>query len=322
MTSFLSLPPQVRIRIYNHVLALDLDPSPSVDDLYSHEANQRIQRVFRHGSSADEIAIERIIRYPFSIYLPFAGLLRSNRTVRQEFRDALQNEKRRRTNYKLDLAIDGELFVLPTWLRCPVRSMEIHKLEIDVRLLGFAKEDVLDDFGGLQQHGRDRCRTLAFAIVALVARFVERGPRWEHLRQGEIKVNSLILNFRSRWEDLEPHLHALGRANSIEEERGLMEHLNLSSTPHTHDQHDTTVRSGKADSVIERDPSEVVDANDLLRTVDLVLRPLCREERFALVKRKSHFSAGHLAFLRRNVRKIHLMVDGRLEKSFSVSMDG
>jgi hypothetical protein len=197
--------------------------------------------------------------------------------------------------------------------------MEIGRLDIDIRLLGFV-DDVPPMFplDRLQQHGRDRCRTLAFAVVALVARFIERGPRFEHLRQGEIKIQSLMLNFRSRREDLEPHQSQLERSNSIEEERGLMEHLTLSNL-YGHDKHEnTSTNSAQSHTSPTRNPNEVVDARDLLRTVDLVLRPLCRKEQWTLERRQKHFSTAHLAFLRRNVRKIYFSVDGRLEKAMMV----
>jgi hypothetical protein len=197
--------------------------------------------------------------------------------------------------------------------------MEIGRLDIDIRLLGFADEiPPTITLDGLQQNGRDRCRTLAFAVVALVARFIERGPRFEHLRQGEIKIQSLMLNFKSRRENLEPHQMQLERSNSIDEECGLMDHLALSDL-HEHDEHHSARKdSVQGQTTQVRDPNEVVDAKDLLRTVDLVLRPLCWKVEYMIERRLKHFSMAHLGFRRRNIRKIYLSLDGRPEKAMMV----
>jgi hypothetical protein len=100
-----------------------------------------------------------------------------------------------------------------------------------------------------------------------------------------------------------------------------MEHLNLADL-HAKEEHiHHPVTNGDAVSEAGTgwsDSGELVEAKDLLRTVDLVLRPLCRQEKYTLQRRLRHFSNGHLAFLRRNVRKIYLMLDGVMEKAMMV----
>jgi hypothetical protein len=320
MPTFLDLPSPIRQRIIQHLLNAELNPVETTKQLHELERLFKIQRIHRHGNHVAEIAIERCIRYPFRVNLPFAGLLRTSSGLRREAKDVIKVLKTKRIVYKLDLIVENEVNMLPVWLRCPVRAMEITRLDIDVRLLGsiddIVSRDVLD---GLQQHGRDRCRTLAFAIVALIARFIERGPRFEHLRQGEIKVQTVMVNFHSRREDFAPEQKRLGRSNSVEEEHGLMEHLNLADLHANEEHHHMT----NGDAVSEAgtgwsDSGELVEAKDLLRTVDLVLRPLCRQEKYTLERRLRHFSNGHLGFLRRNVRKIYLTLDGGMEKAMMV----
>ena len=102
-----------------------------------------------------------------------------------------------------------------------------------------------------------------------------------------------------------------------------MDHLNLSEL-HAKAEHGSISSEGsnwsESDGFSQHDheSEEVVEAKDLLRTVDLVLRPLCRQEKYTLERRLRHFSNGHLGSLRRNVRKIHLTLDGNPEKAMMV----
>jgi hypothetical protein len=234
--------------------------------------------------------------------------------------------KTKRLVYKLDLVVENEVTILPSWLSCPARSMELARLDIDVRLLG-SVADAEKTLAGLQQHARDRCRTLAFATVALIARFIERGPRFEHLRHasGEIKVQTIMLNFHSKDEPTSSApVGQRERADSLEEERGLMDHLNLSDY-HTEAEHNINSSSSTgslstdgSDARSQHDLEDVVEAKDLLRTVDLVLRPLCRDEAWTLARRQKHFSMAHLGLVRRNVRKICFALDGTPEKAMMV----
>lgn len=323
MLTLLNLPPLVRTKIWQDILTSSLDPTRSLEELHDQERQRKIQRIHRHGHHTAEIAIERCIQYPFSVYLPFAGLLKTSSGIRSDVKDAMAHLKTKRLVYKLDLVVENEVTILPSWLSCPARSMELARLDIDVRLLG-SISDAENTLAGLQQHARDRCRTLAFAIVALIARFIERGPRFEHLRHssGEIKIQTIMLNFHAKAE------HAFSgpvgrqeRADSLEEERGLMDHLNLSEF-HNESEHGTISSTGSnasdSDSHSHRDLEEVVEGKDLLRTVDLVLRPLCRHETWMLGKRQKHFSMAHLALIRRNVRKICFTLDGMPEKAMMV----
>ena len=323
MLTLLDLPPPIRARIFERALQASLEPAQSIQELHEGDAARKIQRINRHGHDPAEIAIERCIRYPFSVHLPFEGLLRSSAWVRHEIKDVMKVFKTRRIAYNLDLVVENEVTILPAWLKCPVRSMEISRLDIDVRLLGSAEDAAaLMTLAGLQQHARDRCRTLAFAIVALIARFIERGPRFEHLRQaGEIKVQTIMINFHSRKDNFMPDQKRMGRKSSVEEELGLMDHLKLSEL-HAKAEHGSTSSEGSnwsdSDGHSQHDAEEVVEAKDLLRTVDLVLRPLCRQEKYTLERRLKHFSNAHLGTLRRNVRKIYLSLDGSPEKAMMV----
>ncbi|KIV99394.1 uncharacterized protein PV09_08937 [Verruconis gallopava] len=317
MLTIWDLPQPIRFRIYQHVLTSSLDPPSSLLELHTADSDNKVQRIHRHGADVAEFAVEKCIRYPITIHLPFAGLLRSSSRVRREVKEIARMLQTKRVAYRLDLVIENELTMLPSWLRCPVTSMDVSRLDIDVRLLGFVDEAGPDfPLDGSQQHGRDRCRTLAFAILALIARFIDRGPRFEHVRHGEIKVQSLTLNFHSRLEEAKPHRLRLGRSNSVEEERGLMDHLCMTQL-HEHHRHDSAVEADRP-RPSRSDPSEVVEARDLLRTVDLVLRPLCRQEQYTLERRLKHFSTSHLGFLRRNVRRICLSLDGIPERAMTV----
>lgn len=199
--------------------------------------------------------------------------------------------------------------------------------------------------------GRERCRTLAFAVVAVIARFIERGARWGHVR-GEVGVETLVLNFSDVGMPL-----ALGREErevflestpSTPEEKERDRFLELTpQTPTTPmpptppddcaccDYWDTNSLVGEADEAITfalgdgdvrrrtrpvtaEEEDESIQAPELLRMVDLVLKPLCREEKYMLHRRKHHFSAVHLSLIRRNVRRVVIELEGRLKRRMKV----
>lgn len=184
MPTFLDLPVQIRSLVYIGLLNSSFEPAKSLQEFHSHDP---YQRMCRHGSSLAEIHLERQIRYPSRIHLPFAGVLRVNRQLRREMKDAIQSFTARKIDCKLDILVECENRLYPTWLSCPARSPIVRRLEIDVRLLGCAGADALRSLGDEHNHlrGRNRCRSLAFAIVAVFARFVERGSKFEHAKGGD-----------------------------------------------------------------------------------------------------------------------------------------
>ncbi|KAF2436544.1 hypothetical protein EJ08DRAFT_644878 [Tothia fuscella] len=295
MPSFFELPESVRYRVYYHLIHSSLDQSSSLSIFH---ANDRYQRLFRHGSSLTESKIESAIKYPSRIYLPYEGFLRVNSQARSEMKEAIQKSISRKVNCSLDLVVECEHRLYPTWLRCPSRSPTVQRLDVDVRLLGFAAAAEI----GACEHtpGRGRCRTLAFAIVAILARFVERGARFEHAR-GELEVHTIALNFSSK---------------------GASKFLQLTpvlSTETSEDWDTDTLVDGDVEGVSPANPNDVVDGPMLLRMVDLVLKPLCRQPQYLLRGRRSHYSTSHLILIRRNVRRVFLELDGKVERKIYIN---
>lgn len=349
--SFLDLPPHIRARIYTHLIChTPLDPAPTLQSF--HESDP-YQRLFRHSASIAETKIERLIHYPSRIHLSFEGLLRTNRTVRAEVKKVLKGLRKEDVTCKLDLIIergrDGGGGVWPSWLICPARNPLVHRLEVDVRVFGDEFEIhgtgsgrggpvILREVehGALRfEHahvGRERCRTLAFAVVAVIARFIERGARWGHVR-GETEVETLVLNFidvgiskeeeeRERFLELMPPTPTVMTPPASPAE---------CPTCATGDYWDMDTLVGETDEAmtfalgdrrrsrrVSTDEDESIQARELLRMVDLVLKPLCREEKYMLHRRKHHFSAVHLSLIRRNVRRIVIELEGRLKRRMKV----
>jgi hypothetical protein len=308
MASLLELPQPIRFQILRTVLSSEHESATSLKDFHD---NDRYQRLYRHGYVLAEEHIERQIRYPSRIYLPFEGVLRVNRQLRSEMKQVISEFTAKKVNCKLDIVVECENKVYPTWVRCPARSPHVQRLDVDVRLLGCVEGLQLDGEECRHYQERGRCITLAFAIVAILARFVERGARFEHAR-GEIAVHTIVLNFKSR----------VGGDKFLE----LVPVVSAES-----DDWDTdTLVDGEGDVDMDveaesdivgtgvvtsgRDLSASVDGPELLRTVNLVLKPLCRDPQFLLARRRNHFSTGHLTLIRRNVRRILLHLDGKLER--------
>jgi hypothetical protein len=225
-------------------------------------------------------------------------------------KEVIRDYTAKKVNCKLDIVVECENKVYPTWVKCPSRSPHVQRLDIDVRLLGCAEAMQLDAVECRHFQERNRCITLAFAIVAILARFVERGARFEHAR-GEISVHTVVINFRSR----------VGGDKFLE----LVPIVSAGSEDWDTD----TLIDGEADTDADADDEIVtteavtgletmVNSPDLLRTVDLVLKPLYRDPQYLLARRKNHFSTGHLALIRRNVRRILLHLDGKLERRIYV----
>lgn len=183
--------------------------------------------------------------------------------------------------------------------------------------------------------GRERCRTLAFAVVAVIARFIERGARWGHVR-GEVSIEILVLNFVDVRQDS-------GSKSKEERFLELTPPTPTIPTPPTppegcacacaaEDYWDINTLVGEADEAItftlgdsarrtrpvSVDEDESIQAPELLRMVDLVLKPLCREEKYMLHRRKHHFSAVHLSLIRRNVRRVVVELEGNLKRRMKV----
>jgi hypothetical protein len=294
MLLFFDLPEPIRIRIYSHLINSSHPQPATISEFHDSD---RYQRLYRHGSMLAEANIERHIRYPSRIHLPFEGWLRVSRQARSDMKIAMRNMTSRKIDCALDIVVECENWLYPTWLVCPSRSPTVRRLDVEIRLLGCAKADEIE----VCQHlsGRNRCRTLAFAIVAILARFIERGSRFEHAR-GELEVHTIVLSATSK-PGVEKFLE-LTPALSIE----------------SGDDWDTdTLVDGEGDGIgvggTTADSADAIDGPELLRMIGLVLKPLCRESKYLLVRRKAHFSAGHLALIRRNVRRIYLELDGRAE---------
>ncbi|RDI80812.1 hypothetical protein Vi05172_g9178 [Venturia inaequalis] len=349
--SFLNLPPHIRTRIYT--LLICHTPLDSAPTLQSFHENDPYQRLFRHSASIAEAKIERLIHYPSRIHLSFEGLLRTNRTIRSEVKVVLKGLRKENVTCKLDLIIergrDGGGGVWPSWLTCPARSPLVRRLEVDVRVFGddFKIHGTRSGMGGpvlLREFeggalgfehahvSRERCRTLAFAVVAVIARFLERGARWGHVK-GELGVETLVLNFvdvgasrekkrRERFLELTPVKSTLTPPPTPTDE---------CSTCAAEDYWDVDTLVGEADEAItfthgdrritrpvSADEGESIKAAELLRMVDLVLKPLCREEKYMLHRRKHHFSAVHLSLARRNVRRVIVELEGKLKRRMRV----
>lgn len=348
--SFLDFPPHLRTRIYTYLIChTPLDSAPTLQQF--HE-NDPYQRLFRHSASIAEAKIERLIHYPSRISISFESLLHTNRIIRSEVKKILKSLQEEPVNCKLDLIIergrDGGGGVWPSWLICPARNPIVQRLEVDVRVFGDDFEIhgtgmggpvVLREFEGgalgfEQVHvGRERCRTLAFAVVAVIARFIERGARWGHVR-AEVSIETLVLNFIDIGQDLESK-------SKDEKFLELTPPTPTIPTPPTppedctcaaEDYWDIDTLVGEADEAItfslgdsarrtrpvSADEDESIQAPELLRMVDLVLKPLCREEKYMLHRRKRHFSAVHLSLIRRNVRRVVVELDGKLKRRMKV----
>jgi hypothetical protein len=372
MKSFLDLPPQIRTRIYTHLILHTPLDTPS--SLTTFHASDPYQRLFRHSASIAEAKIERIIHYPSRIYLSFEGLLRTNWVIRNEVKKILKSLRKENVDCRLDLIIErgsGGGNVWPSWIICPARNPTIRRLEVDVRVFG--DEYNINLLGGEERHGpvvlredfdgalafthahvgRERCRTLAFAIVAVVSRFIERGARWGHVR-GDISIESLVLNFVDAGQGKEKEKDdakflELTPTTSDRSQEGGRRSSDLtppnSTTPPTpmdidndcacaEDYWDIDTLVGDTDEAMtfalgDSRPlnrvgtdntmdDETIQAPELLRMVDLVLKPLCREEKYMLHRRQHHFSAVHLSLIRRNVRRVLIELEGKLKRRMKV----
>jgi hypothetical protein len=350
--NFLDLPPNLRTQIYKHLIfSAPLDPHSS---LTAFHANDPYQRLFRHSASIAEANIERLIHYPSRVYLGFEGLLRVSRGVRKEVQRILKTYKREVVDCSLDIIIDavaggGRGGLWPTWLLCPARNPRVGRLEVDVRVFGgdeFAVEVadghgpvLLREFsdGALEfahaHFGRERVRTLAFAVVAVIARFIERGARWGHVRD-EITIETLVLNFvevRPRMEEKEDRFLELMPLTPIDSNSSPDGTEDYWDTDTLHGEVDEGISFGLADSRLQtrigddggtapaRTSDDSIEATELLRMVDLILKPLCREEKYMLPSRQNHFSAVHLAFMRRNVGRVIIELGGKLKRRMKVT---
>jgi hypothetical protein len=343
--NFLDLPPQVRTKIYTYLICNS--PLNSAPSLAAFHALDPYQRLFRHSASIAEAKIERLIHYPSRIYLGFEGLLRTSRVVRGEVKNILEGLRKVSVDCTLDVIVErgNGGGVWPSWMICPARNPTVRNLEVHVRVFGdeFGLEIgamdapvgpvLLREFsdGALaftHAHvGRERCRTLAFAIVAVIARFIERGARWGHAR-GDISIETLVLHFMDAGQE-------------VKDEKRFLE-LTPPTPPTPVDTHDNSTEDywetdtliSEADEAIafalgdssrvrptssdDMMADEAIQAPDLLRMVDLILKPLCREEKYMLHRRKHHFSAVHLSLLRRNVRRLMIVLDGKVRRRMRV----
>jgi hypothetical protein len=308
MASFLELPQPIRFQILRTLLSSEHSHHASLKDFHTHD---RYQRICRHGNTLAEEHIERQIQYPSRIHLPFEGVLRVNRQLRSEMKEIIKEQTSKKVNCRLDIVVECENKLYPTWIKCPARSPHVQRLDVDVRLLGCADSmhTNLDECRHLQERGR--CRDLAFAIVAILARFVERGSRFAHAK-GEIDVHTIVLHFKSRMAgnkflELTPIVSIESEGENWETDTLVDVGADMDT-----DLIDPDTLSGG------QEYGDMVDGTDLLRTVDLVLKPLLRDPQYLLARRRNHFSSTHLALIRRNVRRILLHLDGKLEKRIYV----
>jgi hypothetical protein len=227
-------------------------------------------------------------------------------------KEIIREHTSKKVNCRLDIVVDCEDKLYPTWIKCPARSPHVQRLDVDVRLLGCADslQTDVNDCRHLQERGR--CRDLAFAIVSILARFVERGSRFAHAR-GEIDVHTIILHFRSRmgankFLELTPIISTESEGDDWETDTLVDEAAADVET----DLIDPQTLLGSPDYV------DMVDGAELLRTVYLVLKPLVRDPQYLLARRKHHFSSAHLALIRGNVRRVLLHLDGKLERRIYV----
>ncbi|QDS75173.1 hypothetical protein FKW77_008384 [Venturia effusa] len=352
--SFLDLPPQLRTRIYTDLICHT--PLDTASTLQQFHENDPYQRLFRHSASIAEAKIERLIHYPSRIHLPFEALLRTNRTIRAEVKKVLQGLREERVDCRLDLIIESgrNEGVWPSWLICPARNPTVRRLEVDVRVFADAScahgsgwEETNNNNNGpailreceggplgfehAHAHaGRERCRTLAFAVVAVLARFIERGARWGHVR-GDVAIETLVLNFVDVGRD------ARGKGERFLELAPLTPTILTPPSPPddcncaADDYWGEDNLVGEADEAmtfalgdgrrvrpVGADEDDSIQAPELLRMVDLILRPLCREAKYMLHRRKHHFSAIHLSLIRRNVHRVMIELDGRLKRRMKV----
>lgn len=134
--SFLTLVPEIRDQIYEHVLSFPIPPpkSPSTSGPRKHLDNVGFR------------SIETSTYYPKQPFpWPGAGLVRTCRQVRTEvcaLARVVENRNRakRRLEYELDIMIDGESTLYPTWVNLPLENpseqLPVHQIWADLRTTG------------------------------------------------------------------------------------------------------------------------------------------------------------------------------------------
>lgn len=135
--TFLTLVPEIRDQIYEHVLSSSIAPpkSPSA-------SGPRI--------SPDSLGFSGILEtttyYPLQPFpWPGASLVRTCQQVRTEV-SALarvienRNRAKKRVDYQLDIMINGERTLYPTWvnlpLACPAEQRPVNQIWADLRTMG------------------------------------------------------------------------------------------------------------------------------------------------------------------------------------------
>ncbi|CAL5874015.1 uncharacterized protein PFLUO_LOCUS8301 [Penicillium psychrofluorescens] len=165
MSSFLSLPLEIRVSIIEQVLCGCRTPPtyPSKSDRIDFQ-----DIVYKAWLSRTKIYHEQRSTHCPSNCLP---LLLTNRQIHGETQSAL-SRKNSKLPYVLDISILNDYDLFPTWLSVPHLTNRVHALHVDVRLFGsiipskIAKR-LLGDGGRLGFH---------WSFYALLERFLRYGP--------------------------------------------------------------------------------------------------------------------------------------------------
>ncbi|KAL3476004.1 hypothetical protein BJX99DRAFT_270814 [Aspergillus californicus] len=205
MFPFLQLPPEIRTIIISQVISSSC-PAPEYPSKENRSTYNDIHYMAWRARPYHEI---RSTHSPSNSL----ALLLTSKQVRDDTNAILTLQ--RSTNYHLDISVENDNDVFPTWLCVPRLTTRIDKLHVDVRLFG----TVIEPRIGRRQGGDGGHTRYEWDFLALLERFLRYGPVGQKkgadgqaiiVRDGTgpivdrgIKVDTLVLDFSSGEDKLQ-----------------------------------------------------------------------------------------------------------------------
>ncbi|RDW65814.1 uncharacterized protein DSM5745_09553 [Aspergillus mulundensis] len=164
MFPFLQLPPELRSLVIEHVLFSSY-PAPE----YPSKENRSIFNDLRYMAwRARPYQEIRSTHSPSNCL----ALLLTSKTIHDETKAMLSLQESRSATYHLDITVENDNDVFPTWLCVPQLTTHIAELHVDVRLFGtIIHPNISWRLGGDGGHSR-----YEWDFLALLERFLRYGP--------------------------------------------------------------------------------------------------------------------------------------------------
>lgn len=194
MDSFLELPLEIREYIYAYTVTSPLRPPESPPSATSDENRTRRHRKANRSTDIqlEESANRYLIHPPHPTGL---SLLLCNRQVHNEVSTTISRLARnKRIHYELDCDMVNQSQIYPTWTLLPIYLHHVPLIYANFRLTGVCRR------GSRWISYQGEPCVMAMSIMALLTRFIERGPHFLAPKKGVslmYSVDNIIMNIET-----------------------------------------------------------------------------------------------------------------------------